>query len=94
MMSYCKYTIHWANCLCIQATLFGRNTHKVSIGDGLKEILQAVVWVNSREVGSTVHTQVLYTLVSLRVVRREKMEGRREKEKVGVRGREGERDGG
>ena len=40
-------------------------THKVSAGNGFIEVLQTVVWVNSRQIGSTIHTQVLDTLVSL-----------------------------
>ena len=41
------------------------NAYKLSVGNGFIKVFQAVVWVNTRQVGSTVHTQVLDTLVSL-----------------------------
>ena len=45
--------------------MINTNAYKVSVGNGFVKVFQTVVWVNSRQIGSTVHTQVLDTLVSL-----------------------------
>ncbi len=40
-------------------------TYKVAIGNGLVEILDAIVWVRAGELASSIHTEALDTLVSL-----------------------------